>query len=76
MKTKTPSLTDQLRQAVLTCEESRYRIAKETGIDAATLCRFVAGKGLTMEGIDTLGRYLDLELRKRRPAKGRKRKST
>ena len=71
MKKKPPPLTEQLRQAILTSGQSRYAIAKATGIDAATLCRFMAGKGLSMEALDTLVQYLDLELRKRRPTRER-----
>ena len=64
-----PPLTDQLRRAILESGQTRYRIAKETGIDAAVLCRFMQGAGLSMESLDTLGQHLGLELVARRPAK-------
>ncbi len=48
-------------------EESRYRISQETGIDPASLCRFVAGQtGLSNENIDRLGEYLGLEIVKQK----------
>jgi len=67
MKKKSLPLTEQLRQALVNCGETRYRIAKNTGIGADTLCRFVNGERfLSAEAMDTLGEYLGLELRKRR----------
>ncbi len=57
-------ITEQLRKAIEHCGVTRYRIAKETGVRAETLCRFVNGqRGLTMEALDTLAQYLGLELR-------------
>lgn len=35
--------SEQLRQAVLTCGKSRYRISKQTGVTEAQLSRFVNG---------------------------------
>jgi len=56
-------LSDQLRAAVRNCGETRYAIAKATGIDQSTLSRFVNGeRGLSMDAMDTLGEYLGLEL--------------
>lgn len=58
-----PTVTDQLRQAVKKCGESRYAIAKATGIPASVLSRFVAeGRGLRSENIDLLCAYLGLVL--------------
>lgn len=43
-------------------------MAKETGIDPATLCRFVHRQGsLSADGIDLLAAALGLELIVRRP---------
>ncbi len=56
-------LTDQLRRAIDGSGESRYAIAKETGIDEATLSRFMHGKGgLSMDGWDLIAGYLGLDL--------------
>lgn len=72
-KTKRVKLTDQIRQAIEDCGETRYQIWKATGIDNATLCRFVSGeRGLSMEALDTLAEYLELDIVSRRKgAKGK-----
>ena len=57
-------LSEQIRQAVLTCGQTRYAIAKATGISQATLSRFVNGeRGLPMATLDTLADYLDLRIK-------------
>jgi len=64
-------VTDQLRQAIENGPKSRYQLAKETGIDPATLCRFVHQQGsLSADGIDLLAEALGLEVISRRPRKG------
>jgi hypothetical protein len=67
-------LTHQLRRAILDSGQSRYAIAKATGIDAAALCRFMQGAGLSMQSIDALGQHLGVELVARRAAKRRPKK--
>jgi plasmid maintenance system antidote protein VapI len=63
MKRKHAKLSEQVRQAIADCGETRYAISKATGIDAATLCRFVNGKsGLSIPVLDTLGEYLGLRI--------------
>jgi predicted transcriptional regulator len=58
-----PTVTDQLRRAVERCGESRYAIAKATGVSASVLSRFVAsGRGLRSENVDRLCAYLGLVL--------------
>jgi hypothetical protein len=67
-------LSDQIRQAVVVCGMSRYRICKELGMGEATMSRFMAGKGgLSMEHLDALADLLALDLKpsKRRQRKGR-----
>lgn len=57
-------LSDQIRQAVATCGKSRYQIFKATGIDQATLSRFLSGeRGLEMSTLDALADYLNLDLK-------------
>ena len=65
MRTKQPTkLTDQLRQIIDNCGQSRYAIAKATGISEATLARLASGERfLSPDALDTLGEYLGLELR-------------
>jgi hypothetical protein len=63
--------SDQLRRAVRESEVSRYAISKTTGIDQATLSRFVAGAGgMSLESIDKLMDALNFEIRPRK--RGRK----
>jgi transcriptional regulator with XRE-family HTH domain len=66
-------LSEQLRRAVDTCGQTRYAIAKATGISEATLSRFMSGeRGLPMKTLDTLADYLDVNITigKGRPKKG------
>ena len=63
------SVSEQIRKAILDSDETRYRIAKETGIEEATLCRFMSGeRGLSMMAIDCLAEYFGYKLVK---AKGK-----
>ena len=56
-------ISEQLRQFILKCGESRYALSKRTGIDQPTLSRFVNHeRPLTLDKIDTLAEYLGLEL--------------
>ena len=63
MTAKRSPLSEQLRQAMVTCGQTRYRISRATGIAESTLSRFVAGeRGLPMKTLDKLTDYLDLHL--------------
>ncbi len=68
-------LTDQLRRAIDESGHTRYRIAKETGIDESALAKFYNGRRtLSMDALDRLGEYLKLEIVVKRTtgkAKGR-----
>jgi len=65
-------LIDALRREVKRAGVSRYRIAKDTGITQDILSRFVNGeRGLSMENIDILCRYLELELTPKNNRKAR-----
>jgi len=56
-------LSDQVRQAVDESGQSRYAIGKATGIDAATLSRFMSGeRGIPMKTLDVLADHLDLNI--------------
>ena len=58
------TVSEQLRTAIETCGETRYRIAQRTGINESTLSRFVAsGRGLSTQNVDLLCAYLGLELK-------------
>ncbi len=68
--TRKRKLTDQLRKAIDAGDKTRYQIAKETGIDEATLSRFIHGKGgLSMEGLDAIGECLRLRIVTDKPQK-------
>jgi hypothetical protein len=64
-------ISEQLRQAIRDCGESRYALSKRTGIDQSTLTRFMSGeRGLRLDVVDVLAEALDLELRPKRTQKG------
>jgi hypothetical protein len=64
MSKKHETFEQQLRRLVDECPETRYRIGENTGIDHATLSRFMAGKGgLSIPKLNALIAYLGLELR-------------
>ena len=61
---RTPKpLSEQLREAILNADISRYRISKETGLTQAGLSRFVNHvAGLSFDSIDKIGECLGLEI--------------
>ena len=62
-KRKPKTVSDQLRDIIETGPLSRYRIAKDSGVDASQLLRFVRGDGrLTNDSLDKIGDVLKLRL--------------
>jgi hypothetical protein len=62
-RTRRPKVSDQVRRAIKDCGLTRYRIYKETGIDQASLSKFLSGeRGLSLEALDKLGELLHLEV--------------
>jgi len=62
-RTKSKALSDQLRDIIKSGPLSRYRIAKDSGVDASQLLRFVRGDGrLTNDSLDKIGEVLKLRL--------------
>jgi hypothetical protein len=61
-KTKQPAtLSEQLRDIIENGPVTRYRIAKESGVDASQLHRFVNKTGkLTTDSLDKIGAVLKL----------------
>ena len=56
-------LSDQLRQAVLRCGKTRYRIGVETGIAHSIISRFINhGAGMSLSSIDKLCECIGAEL--------------
>ncbi len=71
-KQDTPkTLTDQIRAALADCGETRYRVAKNSGLNEPQLCRFAAGQGLSLPALDALAEYLGLEIVVRAKGKGK-----
>ncbi len=63
MTRKPKKISDQLREAILSAEITRYRIAQETGVSEAVLSRFVNGpSGLSLDSIDKIGECLGLNI--------------
>ncbi|WP_428937286.1 helix-turn-helix domain-containing protein [Fontivita pretiosa] len=57
------SISDRLREAILRSGQSRYAIARATGISQAALSRFMSGKrGLSLGSADKLAEYFGLQL--------------
>lgn len=70
MRQKRVKLSDQLRATISSSDRSMGQIARESGIDIATISRFMHGKGgLSVDGIDRLAEVLGLELKTKRPAR-------
>ena len=62
-RTRLKTLSDQLRYIIEAGPLSRYRIAKDSGVDASQLLRFVRGDGrLTNDSLDKIGKVLKLRL--------------
>lgn len=72
---KVKKLSEQIREAILKADVSRYVIAKETGVDQPALSRFVHGeRGLSLDALDRIGLYLGLSITTSRPQKSAKKK--
>ena len=57
------TLTDQIREAVKNSELSCYRICQETGIDKASMSRFLSGeRGLSLAHLDKVAALLGLRI--------------
>jgi DNA-binding phage protein len=63
MGKKPKTLTDQLRAAITTSDKTMGQIARGSGIDIATISRFIHRKGgLSMDGLDSIARCLGVSL--------------
>jgi len=57
------TIMEQLTQAIMNSDKSRYRIHKDTGISQTVLHRIVSGNAAcNMDTLNTLCDYLGLEL--------------
>jgi plasmid maintenance system antidote protein VapI len=65
-------MTEILRQAIVNCDLPMLQIAEDTGIQRASLIRFVRGdQSLRLDVADKLAEYFGLELVQRERAKKR-----
>jgi transcriptional regulator with XRE-family HTH domain len=65
-------MSQQIREAILSSEMSRYRICQEIGITQPTMTRFMNGQAwLSMPTLDKIADLLDLNIIK---GKGRHKK--
>lgn len=63
MPRKPKKLSDQIRQAIADCGETRYRISQETEINESALGKFFHGeRGLSLDSLDLLAEFLGLEV--------------
>jgi hypothetical protein len=68
---KAPRFSDQIRAAILNADETRYRIAKATGIPEGNLSRIVHGEAWMSEtSLNRLCEYLGLRLEGPKKRKG------
>ena len=57
-------VSQQVRECLENCGQTRYAVSQATGIDQAVLSRFATGKtGLSGKALDVLGAYLRLEVK-------------
>lgn len=65
---------NEIRAAIEASEQTRYRIAKQTGISQPQLSRLMSGeRGLSIEALEKLADHLGLEIIIR-PKRGRRKK--
>ncbi len=63
MMTSMGRLLDEIRDAIEASGKTRYRIAQESGIAESVLSRLMSGeRGLSIDGLERLVDYLDLEI--------------
>ncbi len=73
------SVLDQIRAAIEASDATRYRIAKDVEIPHSQMSRLMAGQsGLSLEALERLCKYLNLEIviqPKAKNSRGKKRGS-
>lgn len=69
MSKRKATFTDQIRDAIRQCGKTRYAIAKETGIQQSSLCRFAAGtENLSLAACDRLAEAIGMAVVAKQPA--------
>jgi len=64
-------IIETIRKHIKSCGKTRYRIAQETGVAEAQLCRIMQGKTCTVETADVLLKYFGLAISKKSKKRGR-----
>ena len=62
-------IIETIRKHIESCGKTRYRIAQETGVAEAQLCRIMQGKTCTVETADVLLKYFGLTIAKAKRTK-------
>ena len=63
LHTSPRGLVDELREAILHCGQTEYRVAKESGVAQPIVNRFLRGeRGISLETAAKLCQYLRLHL--------------
>ena len=58
------AIVEELREALMNCEDSYREIGRQIGVDHALLLRFADGtKSLSIETAEKLAEYLNLRLK-------------
>lgn len=66
-KAAPPTLSEQLRAAIVESGLSHYRLAKETGVSQPIITRFVNGtRSISLETADRIAGYFGMTLAKSR----------
>ena len=64
-------ILENIREAIKKTGISRYRIAKETGVDQTVLHRIFKGGGCSIETANTLMEYLGLKIIQKKQKRGK-----
>lgn len=64
-RAKSKTLSDEMRDLIATCGQSRYAIAKSTGLTQSMLARFMAGSGIETKNLDILASHLGWTIQQR-----------
>ncbi len=64
MTARTPNIRDAIQREMDRRAWTKYRLAKEAGISATVLGRFIAGRGISIPNLESVLTVLELELRR------------
>lgn len=67
----TPQLSEQLLTHIERCGLTMYQLSKATGVDQATLSRFLNGRrSISLDAADKIGAFLGLKIISTKKRKG------